>query len=137
MLTEPAKNYILSLSDEALGQYIMSGTDVYEPEAIEYAGAEFERRDLDPDLIAQLEQTISARLQQRADAVAEAASRPLDFWEKACALIYGVFHIPFFFEWLGYDMAGQNRRARQHLRYGCLGTILLYGLLALFWWLFR
>jgi hypothetical protein len=135
MLTDPAKQHILSLSDDALVLYVVAGPELYDPDAVAFARQELARRQLPPERVAELEQRAGARVDAWKEAQAEEATKPLDFWDRVNALLWGMHGIAFFWQWVSYDDAGQRRRARELLKYGCLGTILIYGFIALCLWL--
>jgi hypothetical protein len=123
MLTEPARNHILNLSDEGLAEYILSGSEFYQPEAVELAREEFERRQLDPGRIAVIEAATLTRIAARQEVTQAAATRPLDFWDKVYVFTSGPLHFHFLIEWFNHDISGERLRARQSLQYGCLGTL--------------
>ena len=112
-------------------------SDVYDSGDVGSARRELARRQLPPERVAELEQRAGSRVDAWKETQAEEATKPLDFWDRVNALLWGMHGLAFFWQWMSYDDAGQRRRARELLRYGWLGTILIYGFIALCFWLSR
>ena len=62
MLHEKTKSHISNLTDSELVEYVLTGTRMYEPEAIAYARAELERRKLPPDSTSELHRVALANV---------------------------------------------------------------------------
>jgi hypothetical protein len=75
MLHEQTIAHIKDLSDAELVEYVLTGTRVYEPEAIAFAQAELDRRKLPPEQLATLRQPVIAALSQY-DAHASIDAKP-------------------------------------------------------------
>jgi hypothetical protein len=128
MLTEQARQHIQSLGDDELVLCVISGTQIYDEEAIQFARQELERRRLEPTRIAELEASTVTRINAMEESKRAEAEEPFDAWERFYTFLGGpLFFGRLLFEWLGHDLAGRQRRAQQTLQYGCLGII--------FWWL--
>jgi hypothetical protein len=138
MALEQVQDHIRSLSNDALTEYIITGTEVYEPDAIAFAREEFQRRNLDPTHVRQMEAEANAKLDVKAELAAEAAARPLDFDDKLLAFWHGL-HGPFALHKLAVQEAaffkqGEDRKVSEMwraARYG-FATIVLALVVVLF-----
>lgn len=136
MLTGPTREYIIALSDDRLVEYILSGTGLYQEEAIKFAREEFNRRELHPDRVAEISAIATARVRDAERNEAAAAAQPLDFWDKVNAFLWP---LPFetLMAWVGDDIRGRTRQRAQRLRYAFLGMIFYVVFIASLVWLFR
>jgi hypothetical protein len=134
-LHDRAREHILGLSDSELAEYIAAGITLYEPEAIEFARKEFNRRNIDPSLAEQLQAEAIQRENVRVTTASEAAALPLDGGMKFMSFLGGMFITSLLalmlllFAWHGYRQRGELRRASEMWRfvgYG-FGAILLLG----------
>src|SRR5437660_1596444 len=90
MLPELAKEHISQLSDVDLVEYILTGTPLYLPEAVEYARAELERRRVDDAQIDQLCEVAEQRISIAEAAAVEQALRPLGTAGRTGAFLIGM-----------------------------------------------
>lgn len=130
MLHERTRQYIRSLKDVELWEYIQTGTERYEPEAVAFAREQFEERKLDPEQIGRIEAEAKSRaIDEAADRV-EAASRHLRPMGKIMAFIGGCFCLPALFYlliWYTLRKQGEHKKARELWVYGLggLGSVLM------------
>jgi hypothetical protein len=127
-LSDRVREHICGLSDEQLVTYIIVGIDVYEPQAVEFAREEFQRRALDPALVSKLTNEAVGRLQAEREAQAEAAGRPLDFLSIVFAFCAGFTVIGLFSLALRdarFRMAGEDRKSAQLWKSAGVGLMTL------------
>ena len=125
MLTDQARQYIATLSEGELAEYIARGTEFYEADAILFAREELARRDIDPRAREYLQRTASEAAAADAARRAEAAALPLPRGEKITAFVvgltWGLHHLPVG-EWREYRRRGEDRRASEVWKFQWLGV---------------
>jgi len=130
MLHERTRQYIRSLKDVELWEYIQTGTDRYEPEAVAFAREQFEERNLDPEQIGRIEAEAKSRATDEAADRVEAAARHLGPMGKIMAFIGGCLGLPALFYlliWYNFRKQGEHQKARELWVYGFsgLGSVLI------------
>ena len=78
MLPGRTREYISGLSDEELTQYVAVGIDAYDADAGDFARAEFARRKLDGDHLAEVTSKTRAEIAQARAKESAVAATPLD-----------------------------------------------------------
>src|SRR5690348_3381872 len=123
MLHEQTREFITSLSDEQLEQYVAVGMEAYEPDAVEFARAEFERRRLDPRRFAGAAEQAKAQIAEVKAQDAAIAVMPLDRLGRFNAFIFGIFVLSplYVLIWLRLESAGARQKAREIWRFGIMG----------------
>jgi hypothetical protein len=130
MLHERTREYIRSLKDAELWEYIQTGTERYEPEAVTFARKQFEERELDPEQIGRIEAEAKSRATEEAADRVEAAARHLRPMGKIMAFIGGCLGLPALFYlliWYNFRTQGEHQKARELWTYGFagLGAVLI------------
>ncbi len=111
-------DYISSLSDADLLEYVKAGTQSYLPEAIAFAQAELSRRNLPPEKLIEAEN----QLRERDTALQAIAGEPLSWPNRVAAFIFGILGAPVVFPmWLRCRDDGEHRKARDMLLFGLAG----------------
>ena len=136
MLTDQARNYIVGLSNEELAKYLRAAPETYEPEAVAFARAEFDRRGLDPAVASRLDAEAAVLTSAEEIERASAAQRPLDGWGKTNAFLAGCFGlpiIPLLLVQMRFRRRGEDLKIRQmwKLAFIGFGTMWLIGLAAI------
>ncbi|HET6252259.1 MAG TPA: hypothetical protein VFE47_31525 [Tepidisphaeraceae bacterium] len=134
-LPDQVRDYICSLSNEQLITYIVTGIDAYEPEAVEFAREEFQRRELDASVVATLESAAVSRVATERIAREEATSRPLESGDRAIAFVLGIFIEGLIHVWIKSEKlrnAGEDRRSAETLKFGCAGFVTIFVLIIIF-----
>ncbi|HWE95943.1 MAG TPA: hypothetical protein VG269_18415 [Tepidisphaeraceae bacterium] len=137
MLSDANQKYIRGLSDDELAEYVQAGVEMYEPEAVEFARGEFERRNLSPELVVQKTEVAKVRLAGAKAAEREVASQPLDRDSRLLAFALGwtILTPIWLFKWLGMQHRGEYQKSRDLLRFGFAGMgafFVLIGIAMLF-----
>lgn len=140
MLHPQTIEHIRGLSDELLISYVAIGVEMYEPEAVEFAQAECDRRQLDPALLARAKGAVVVARHvhwARADqAAAQAAVAPLDWADKTIAFVAGFFFPLTFIHAIIWIMRlherGERRKAVQWPIYAAVGagSMLIFAVVA-------
>src|SRR5262245_19314351 len=94
MLHERTRDYIRSLTDAELWEYIQTGTEQYEPEAVSFARGQFDERGIDADRLADIVAEVESRQAQEAVDQAEAAVRHLGWTGRIMAFLGGCLGLP-------------------------------------------
>jgi len=123
MLHEQTREFITSLSDEQLAQYVAVGTEAYEPQAVEFAQEEFARRRLDTQRFVAVQEQAKAQIAEVKAQDAAIATMPLDRLSRFNAFIFGIFILSplYVLIWLRLESAGAHRKAREIWRFGIMG----------------
>lgn len=122
MLAEMTQQYILRLSDSDLIEYVVEG--IYEPEAIEFAKREIERRNLDSEKFHQLEAAARGRVEVKQAEIVAAANQELSPTGKTFAFILGFFgFVSFwlFIAWLAFDNTGKTQKKKDLIGFAVYG----------------
>jgi hypothetical protein len=129
MLRDQVKEYISRLSDQDLTDYIRTGTEAFDPEAVDFARQELERRNLDPAQRADLEEEAAIRGAERHIEIARQIAEPLPLRGRIFAFMAGMlfgFHV--LLEYFVDHGDGPYRRSQDRRKFMLLGlmtTILL------------
>ena len=130
------KEHIEGLSDPELIEYVLTGTELYEPEAVEFARLEVGRRNLSLGADDQVTVDAAQRVLDRRISEFRAASRPLGWGARILAVcfgwsIFGVVCVAWVIAWARMRKRGQTRKAADLWRFGFLGCSLMVGLVGL------
>jgi membrane protein implicated in regulation of membrane protease activity len=118
MLDESVQSHISGLTDEDLLEYIRAGTEMYRPDAIEYAHRELEHRGLSQEQIVVL---LNDRLRDNE----RIASLPLGWPWRIVLLIVGIPGLLLLLLlWRRFREDGEHRKFRDTLLFGLTGTVI-------------
>lgn len=112
-------------SDEQLIEIVTRQRNDYQPQALEAAEKELERRNLSTEILRGADQ----RIAQKNEAVAEKANKPLGPVPKALAFLFPGFI--FFLAMLLFKADGYDRRSRELGRWTLYGVGFYLALIAL------
>lgn len=127
MLNARTREHISGLNNEALIEYVTVGLDLYEPEAVEFAREELNRRNIEPELHAKLRVEVSHAVDAQVSAEIAKEFRPLARWGRILAFIFGWAILSRFWLviwvviWLNMYLRHQYQAARDLWRFGFLG----------------
>jgi len=137
-LSEQTRDFILGLGDVDLAEYVETGTTLYEPEAVEFARREFQRRNIDLNIdLNQVKVEVAARKNETVELGAAAAELPLHGALKFVAFLGGFFItslLPIVLLMVashGFRQRGELRRASEMWRFVGYGVITLLSLFML------
>jgi hypothetical protein len=126
MLHAQTTKHILGLTDEALADYVATGVEMYEPEAVEFARQEFTRRNIDSALLAKAEAAVVALRRTYWAQAEQAAVAPTDWADKAIAFVGGMLfplmRLPLVLWFLRLQGRGEHRKAVQWAIYAAIGA---------------
>ena len=127
MLYPETIEHIRGLGDEELAEYVATGVEMYEPEAVEFARAEFDRRQIDPALLARAQAGVVAIRHAYWAQAERAAVAPLDWADKAIAFVAGFFFLGTFvligLKIMRLYERGERRKAAQWPIYAAVGAV--------------
>jgi hypothetical protein len=121
MLSELAKEHICRLGDQQLAEYIATGEQMYEREAVEFARRQFAERRLNDQAVVHLKSEAHARVAADSALKEQIAATPMDWDGKVLSFIGGLLGIgglPLVFRiWVRMDIRGQYRKAKDMKRF--------------------
>lgn len=122
------REYISSLSDDALVEYATAEGDTYQADAVEFARSELAGRNLDPERVARAAAAGRARGEAEAAEVTRIAHNSLGRFGKAASFVAGaaVMVIPLLIAWLVLKARREYRKAREIWVYALYGFCLLF-----------
>ena len=119
--------YIRSLSDIDLLEYVKTGTEAYTPDAVAFAEHELSRRSLNPDQLADLDRQRVERAKVRSEEIAQVAAQPLATKWRAILFILGMLGgIPGLapiYRWHEYRVQGQKQKAHDMFVFWLIGFL--------------
>lgn len=127
MLNPRTREHISGLNNQALIEYVTVGLDLYEPEAVEFAREELNRRNIAPELHAKLRVEVSHAVDAQMSEEIAKESRPLARWGRILAFVFGwailspFWLVIWFVIWLNMYLRHQYQAARDLWRFGFLG----------------
>lgn len=124
MLHERTRDYIRSLKDAELWEYILAGPERYEPEAVAFAREQLEERKIDSEQIARIDADARSRAAQEAAERLEDAARHLGPVAKIMAFLGGCLGLPallYLLIWYNFRTQGEHQKARDLWTYGLSG----------------
>lgn len=131
MLPELGREYIRKLNDPDLVEYILTGTNLYLPEAVAYAKEELEQRGLAPLRFDELRGEAARRVAAKEALAIEVASRPLGLAGKIAALLLGSLGgVHFILHMLAGDRP-ESRRGKDWQKFERIGFFGLISLIVL------
>lgn len=117
MLHAETTKHIRGLTDEALADYVATGVEMYEPEAVEFAREEFARRNIDPALLARAQNAVVAVRHTYWAQAERGAVAPADWADKVIAFVGGMLFplmwLPLVLWFLRLLGRGEHRKAVQ------------------------
>jgi hypothetical protein len=130
--------YIRSLSDIDLLEYVKTGIEAYTPDAVAFAEQELSRRSLNPDQLADLDRQRVERAKVRSEEIAQVAAQPLATKWRAILFILGMLGVipglilmaGLIGRWHEYRVQGQKQKAHDMFVFWLIGSLCFLAVVA-------